>query len=882
MSLAANESFLLKIDKRTIWDRSANRLNQVGSIGNTIIGASVDPDRPDLGYSDAQSIFYHSITGDDGNPGTRASPKKTVEACNPFVNETTIFQVVKLDSQDESFGVISKRLQADNGITPKIIKKSNWVLKTSAPSFTLGVRGIAWQSLSIRYLMISGSQIQVVLGSGDAFFLIPNASGWSEQNLSIAYGGGKFVIGGSDGNFQVSIDGGSTWTKITGGFGSAKMESLVYSDSLGLWVCIGQDSNNAAIVTSPDATTWTTRTKANNAIGNIAWGSDRFVIAAGANNLIQWSTNGIEWVAATGAFTGILAGNGIAYNEASELFVAIGGGTSGGNAYEIQISPDGADWELRTKPAGWTTGKMDSIFFDSVINRMTIVGQGGRIATSSSGTSWTFDDGSATAVNLVVAGGGDGVIFTNAESKDVQVATELTNINADLSGFILDGLVVELDALLKNCTLDGGSFKLKNNFKLLNNNGSGITITGKPSKPGMLISTCEFLFTSMVIQLLSVDDFTIENCKLQSNGITVILGGSGIAVSIFIKNNLIISAPNNDALALVGYAADAVSYLVSHNTIIGNVSVANDGGLVSNFEKFRDNIIELHTIFSAIQNVLVESGNVRGGALSGVTLAPAVSIIDPLFKIDPPDYELRRLSEGELSDSPLIGKSVFETYLHLGNPFPRDLGAYNLNNENTSTKFLSGMPMPKPKNGGILHEIRNSFNFNIPKSGNPQQVNRPDERIEIIEIVYKGTVDSRVRQFIDQLESLIDLTVFLNMDQQTIPGITFTANGVQTAGSFVLDIDPVNIPIGSRFSYNDIDYWVTNRDTTEPTDANILVLSRKLVDLMPGGTVIKIFDSPGQGEFQYLQQENKKEVQDLSRIDNTRSGLRLMFIRKKI
>jgi len=153
----------------------------------------------------------------------------------------------------------------------------------------------------------------------------------------IAYGNGRFVIGGSAGRIAYSADNGVTWTTASAignyaitaiTFGNGR---FVVGDSIG---SIAYSIDNGATWTVVSDSTFTTFT---NGINDIAYGNGRFVAVAMRGRIAYSVDNGVTWTAVIDShFPENQDINGIAYGNGK--FVA------GGRRERIICSDDGITW----------------------------------------------------------------------------------------------------------------------------------------------------------------------------------------------------------------------------------------------------------------------------------------------------------------------------------------------------------------------------------------------------------------------------------------------------------------------------------------------------------------------------------------------------------
>lgn len=383
-------------------------------------------------------------------------------------------------------------------------------------------------------------------------------------------------------------------------------------------------------------------------------------------------------------------------------------------------------------------------------------------------------------------------------------------------------------------------------------------------------------FTNLITSIeLNFSDFQfiIKNNNME------LLPGDNIQITYIqlrLETNLIKSTIGK-ALIIKEGSLSATDINMISNTIIGDIEYLKTNGVVN--YKWRDNIIDLHNLFESDFEFIIESGNIRGSTL-GIILDPIVSNLDPFFSVPQNgNYDLQRTSQGFASDSPLIAKAVYKSYMYEGTPYQSDLGCYDIRNAPTIVKWAIAEYLPLPKNGGISHFTSNDRKHNRAVSGRQIIRNNPDGRSENIVLSFL-TLEQKYLTFIDQIESLTNMAVFISLTGQWEPLQTIVTNGIQAVDSFVIDIVANDVPIGSKFTYDSIDYLVTNRDTVAG-DANQLVLNRKLASEIPDATDIELFYADGEGEFQYLIPEGRDLLQPWSRDPELRNGMELVFTRKK-
>jgi hypothetical protein len=239
-------------------------------------------------------------------------------------------------------------------------------------------------------------------------------SNTAQSFTAISYGNGKFVAVGGNGAIFTSADA-TSWSAQTSGT-SAYLSGISGGNSR--FVAVGYN----VILTSTDATNWTMQAS-DAALAAAACGDTTFVtVGSSANNTaaILTSPNGTTWAQRVSGTTTKLGG--ITYDNA--LFVAVGDGGT------LLTSPDGWTW------TGRTSGTSANLFgvAHSANGLLVAVGDSGTVVTSSDGVHWASQSsGSSVSLKSLVYGQGLFVALSPAASSTILTSADGTNWTVRLS-----------------------------------------------------------------------------------------------------------------------------------------------------------------------------------------------------------------------------------------------------------------------------------------------------------------------------------------------------------------------------------------------------------------------------------------------------------------
>jgi hypothetical protein len=229
----------------------------------------------------------------------------------------------------------------------------------TSPYFQTSPQFVDWFPTLSKFLAVGDGG--VICSSSDGITwtwgnIIPSINSGGNYAMQIAYGNGKYIAVGTSGRSSYSTTTASgTWNagNVTG-FSTYDITGIAYSSTLGIWVAIGGVNAACMAASSPDGTTWTTRTSFNTATntvyaqqGSVNTGRVRWHASLGKFVAIElWgvitSVDGINWVLETNLLT-LSASANIPHMQdsaytGSKLAIANSGSNFSGNTY-VYTSP---------------------------------------------------------------------------------------------------------------------------------------------------------------------------------------------------------------------------------------------------------------------------------------------------------------------------------------------------------------------------------------------------------------------------------------------------------------------------------------------------------------------------------------------------------------
>ncbi len=253
---------------------------------------------------------------------------------------------------------------------------------------------------------------------------LSNPQGKSEFDVKIAAGDqsptGLWVATGLNGEIGYSSDG-VNWTLTqNNGFGTTKINDVVYGAEDGLWVAIGQDGK---IGTSPDGINWDQQTSPipNGATGNwVVYGNGTYLIST-INGGQYYSLDGITWTA-TDPSGSAYHGN-IVFGNGKFILNTYHNGT-------IYTSSDAINWSQHGN-----FGTNSGSYGGSYGNGLYLIGVDGGLRNSTDGVNWSGQISIGTTVPAIAYGNGrwaigsygsNGLYYSNNGSSFTAATHDIT------------------------------------------------------------------------------------------------------------------------------------------------------------------------------------------------------------------------------------------------------------------------------------------------------------------------------------------------------------------------------------------------------------------------------------------------------------------------
>jgi hypothetical protein len=248
------------------------------------------------------------------------------------------------------------------------------------------IYGIAWGGPAEREKFVAVGNGGIAYSEDGINWSKVGDSTFGNDNIhGVAWGGGKFVTGGTSGTMAYSTDG-ESWTAVSDKpFGNHPTESSINSIAWGggRFVAVGEMGK---IAYSADGIKWTKVSDAQNPFGTglednisgVAWGGGKFVAVGGCGQM-AYSANGESWTAVsekpfgTDGYSGWISGITWGGPAKGEIFIAAG------RPNRMAYSANGTNW---TVIDGWWDGTGYPLMIINIAwgdGKFIAAGDGGRM-----------------------------------------------------------------------------------------------------------------------------------------------------------------------------------------------------------------------------------------------------------------------------------------------------------------------------------------------------------------------------------------------------------------------------------------------------------------------------------------------------------------------
>jgi hypothetical protein len=231
----------------------------------------------------------------------------------------------------------------------------------------------------------------------------------------VLYANGVFVaVGNNTNQFSITTSTDAiTWTVRLNTAGTSAF-CVAYGKSHNdnrMWVVGG---SSGVLWSSTDSITWIQRTPevASNQINAASFGNGYFVIGGAAGSMAT-STDGMSWTSRVSGF-GATPINALTYGKG--LHVA------GGDGGRISTSTDGVTWTTRTSQFGGTDGVRALTFGNGLF---LAGGDNGKLSASTDGITWSTRFSNFSTIRALAYG--DGLYLMGGDTGTLRVSTDGTN-----------------------------------------------------------------------------------------------------------------------------------------------------------------------------------------------------------------------------------------------------------------------------------------------------------------------------------------------------------------------------------------------------------------------------------------------------------------------
>lgn len=759
------------------------------------------------GYSSSNIVYLNTATGNDSNNGsTELLAKLTYGSAATAASTTKKIRVVN-DGAELAVD-ITKPTEVKAGVTASIVSDLTDQFDNYTASSTTWASGF----ISVLTDCLFLSKILAVnnTGSSDLVWSSSDGATWASVDTTISEQIQAIVVNEETRKIYV--------------FGTTKI--AVSSDNVAYTLIDATFTSTAQAYAYYNANIVPTRYDLYVGVGQWSPYYNKFINVI--DNIIQTSTDGVNWQFLTDAPTPELNTNSMAVVVSDREYVLVISEISGSAPYySIAITDDLESWtnvsQSVTDPdggssnfgyAGWISEFGAFIIGNytppesSVVSSEFLVYGDGTYDTFSAATNRTQTRLWSNVLGKYIVNGSDG-----SESPDTIYRSDpfAIDISADVAGFTISGATYSGTVEMTNCTV---------------------------SNP---VTTAAL----STIRCHATDTMRISN-NAQSHE------------NLLVNRDLYITCTpaNSNALVLQSVTLDNGGLYIFNASSTG-------------YEQIKDIISEkgVHANYS----VVVSSGNVRGTSNNAV-LGSSVGNSNPILDDDGrPNRPW--IPNGSGTESPVIAVAKYSTN---SDGVKNDLGCFIVNDEEVGYTYKKSKYLPS---GSLKIGKGIESSEQVGDDGEVDVFGNPERAVEVVLINYES-LSPEDTAFVDELDELNDYHVRLNLypSTQIVTG-SVTVNGNQSSGAFTLAVDATAIHPGATLTIGGVEYYILYASPNY-TAATTLVLNKPLESNVLDNDVITTSYPAGYGEYSYSPKSRELQLSVAQSPSAYFINVALRFIRK--
>jgi hypothetical protein len=291
----------------------------------------------------------------------------------------------------------------------------------------------------------------------------------------------------------------------------------------------------------------------------------------------------------------------------------------------------------------------------------------------------------------------------------------------------------------------------------------------------------------------------------------------------------------------------------------------------------KDNILTAGILTDCRAIDIQGQDNIEGVIGVNVTFSTSPSRVSPGFvDKDANDLQLRTTGDGFSSDSLLLERSKFLSFVFDTVTIQHDLGAWAFNHQTSGLVFVDSINIPRPEE--IEPELVPDSFINVTRFGRVIGKNRPTGLFEKQRFKWKNVTSAfiaEIRRMLAVESVTVSMAIFPEKGQLS----TVTANGAHTAGDIVLTIDAQNIAAGAIVVIGSVEHLIIRR-YPETGDATQLVFDRVIAANVADDEVLNVKSQIGFGEYNIDWQSIRYELDNTQDPDEMISNFSMNFIRE--